>query len=288
MKLVDVNCYACGATANAPYASENGFTLVKCANCGLLYVRPRPSDADVASAHRIGVHPGSMDVTGSYNAHIVPRYMNILADIHGTPEVDRTCNWLDVGCGHGEFMQAVQHFMGPQADVHGLEPNTRKRESARSHGLKVEWFDLWNHTGAYDYVSLLNVYSHLPDPVSFLKLCHGLLKQGGELWLETGDTAGLPASQHPRPFYLPDHLSFASESIVRTLLQRCGFEVVQLRKYSAFPFECDTLRWIKEAIKVVWPGKTSQFPDMIAARRKSRRYITDMYIRAVKKRGFGN
>ena len=35
----------------------------------------------------------------------------------------------------------------------------------------------------------------------------------------------------PRPFYLPDHLSFASESIIIRILERLGFEILSVKKY---------------------------------------------------------
>ena len=83
----------------------------------------------------------------------------------------------------------------------------------------------------YDCISILNVYSHLPDPVEAFSNWKKLLKPGGELLIETGDTADFTYAKHYKPFYLPDHLSFANEEIVTSILKRTGYEIVGLKKY---------------------------------------------------------
>ena len=52
--MIDVTCYQCGSNESRAYAEENGFRLVKCDRCGLLYVSPRPSDAEISEGMRTG------------------------------------------------------------------------------------------------------------------------------------------------------------------------------------------------------------------------------------------
>src|SRR5207249_11950728 len=109
--------------------------------------------------------------------------------------------------------------------------NRRKIVAARKWGLNVDYFDLAAHDEHYDSISLLNVYSHLTSPLEFLRLVRRRLKPEGELLLETGDTASLGANQHPRPFLLPDHLSFASQQILSDMLKKAGLEIISIHKY---------------------------------------------------------
>jgi hypothetical protein len=102
----------------------------------------------------------------------------------------------------------------------------------------------------------LNVYSHLPDPPAFLAMLRGLLNHHGELLIETGNSAGFDARSHYRPFYLPDHLSFASQDIVVGILQRLGFEIVSIRTYPLLSLR--PLRILKEIAKALIPGRQSQ------------------------------
>jgi SAM-dependent methyltransferase len=269
-------CYNCGSAQHTFYAEENGFSLVKCAACGLLFVADPPDSREISQAHKQGTHGGltTFDVTGRFNASKIPRYLKVLEDLFkGDLGNERT--WLDVGCGHGEFIAAIQEYGSGRATVKGTEPNIHKQASAQARGLDVGFFDMESHEGEYDVISMLNVYSHLPDPPAFLKSLRKLLNPGGELILETGDTAGLAAEDHYRPFDLPDHLSFASESIVAGILERLDFEILSVNKY---PFvRRDLASVAKEVVKIFLPQYRSRMRYYMKWRMYSQ---TDMFIRA--------
>jgi len=269
-------CYYCGSGQHGFYAEENGFTLVKCCGCGLLYVENRPDDDQITQAHKQGRHTGikDLDVTGVFTPGKVKAYRTVLDDLFGGDLGNRR-TWLDVGCGHGEFMLAVKRYAGGTIDVVGTEPNIQKQASARKRGLDVDFFDLETHTRRYDVISLLNVYSHLPDPPRFLENLKRLMNPGGELIVQTGDTADFPAPEHYRPFSLPDHLSFASQSIVTGILERMGFEIVTVRKYPYVRLELSSV--IKEIVKALLPRFSSRLRYYVNWKKYS---ATDMYIRA--------
>lgn len=268
------NCYFCGSEQHTFYAEENGFHLVKCGVCGLLFIDDRPNDSEISQAAKQGIHGGlnSFDVTGGFEPAKIAIYLKVLEDLFNA-DLGNKKSWLDVGCGHGEFMIAVQKYGSDKVIVRGTEPNVRKQESARKKGLNVNYFEIESHEDKYDIISMLNVYSHLPDPPSFLNLLKKILNPHGELVLETGDTAGLSAKDHFRPFYLPDHLSFASEDIMVGILKRLDFEILSIRKYPLMRFNLD--RIVKELIKAILPNYQSKL-------RYYRRIYsqTDMFIRA--------
>ena len=189
-QLQAVACYACHDTEAEYWAEENGFTVVKCASCGLLYVNPRPRDEDISAAVRIGLHEGVefQNAIGSYWPRTKPGFKRRLLEIFSDRDFSAgEFAWLDVGCGFGEFMETVTELSNGKAIVCGCEPSQPKLASARERGLDVAFFDLRTHTKTYDYVSMLNVYSHLPDPVGTIGELRRLLKPRGELLLQTGD-----------------------------------------------------------------------------------------------------
>ena len=51
-----INCPLCGADDHVPWARENGYAAVKCKQCGLVYVNPRPSLSTISEAAKTGVH----------------------------------------------------------------------------------------------------------------------------------------------------------------------------------------------------------------------------------------
>ena len=49
-------CYNCGSEEATFCAEENAFSLVKCSECGLLYLEKRPDDKEISQAHKQGKH----------------------------------------------------------------------------------------------------------------------------------------------------------------------------------------------------------------------------------------
>jgi SAM-dependent methyltransferase len=272
-----LNCYACGSSENSYYFEENGFTLVKCCKCGLLYVNNPPTEFERREALSQGLHKGEeeIDVTGSFSPSKIDVYMSILGDLFGKEDL-RRADWLDIGCGHGEFLLALKQFIPEPLTLRGSEPNAKKRSSAEKRGLNVGFIDIETDNNKYSHISLLNVYSHIPEPIIFLATIRSKLKVGGELILQTGDCTDLSSDDIIKPLLLPDHLSFCTESILLEILSKLGFSVVVVKKY---PYIIPTpLNILKEFIKLLVPGKKSR---LILWARKWRKWQSrDMYIRA--------
>lgn len=271
-------CYNCGCKERSGFAEENGYLLVKCNQCGLLYLDDRPDDGEISQAHKQGKHSGErqLDVTGRFEPNKIREYMEVLQDVFlgNTGNIN---SWLDVGCGHGEFLVAVRQYFGAEVHLVGSEPNVHKQQSARQRKLNVSFFDLETHSGRYDIISILNVYSHIPDPPAFIEVLKNCLKPGGRLLIQTGDTADIPADEQCRPFYLPDHLSFASEKIVRDILQRMNFDVVSINKYQLLRIAPRQI--LKEIVKTILPSYRHR--SRVKYYMNRGRYATaDMYVLA--------
>lgn len=275
--MKSLSCYNCESPDRNFYAEENGFSLLKCQKCGLLYIEERPDDDEISQAHKQGKHRGTdeLNVTGKFEPREIRKYLRVLADIYGKEKIDSPRTWLDIGCGHGEFMRAVDQYAGGRVKLKGTDPNVHKQESARSKGLDVSYFPLDSHEEKYDVISLLNVYSHLPDPPKFIQLLKELLNDGGELILETGDTANMSPTEHYRPFFLPDHLSFASEEIVISILENLGFEILSVKKYPYLRHDAKT--FLKELVKFILPNHKSRLYYYANLKLYSQ---TDMFVRA--------
>lgn len=249
---------------------------MKCSGCGLLYIQERPDDEKITQAHKQGKHAGlkELDVTGTFNTGMLEKYRVVLEDLY-KEGFDKERSWLDVGCGHGEFITTVHKHSQGKVCVKGSEPNVHKQEAAQKRGLDVGYFDVGSHTEKYDAVSLLNVYSHLPNPPAFLGQLKDLLNPEGEIVIQTGDTANFSAKDHYRPFCLPDHLSFGSEKIVSDILKRLGFEILSVSKYPYFTFK--PMAIVREIAKAILPNHQTKIRYYL----KPKLYAqTDMYIRA--------
>ncbi len=262
--MIEVECYNCDSTESTLYDCENGYNLVKCDGCGLLFLNPRPSLDEIDAASRSGMHKGdeTLKVTGKFKEHLKDVYLSILNDFNYAIMFSqkKKITWLDIGCGHGEFIETISGFAGDYIDIIGLEPNVKKLEGARNRGMDVQFFDMSTHQETYDVISALNVYSHLPNPpIDIAKWCD-MLNEGGELLIQTGDSANLTAKYHHKPYSLPDHLSFTSKQLLVKLLQNIGMEVLQVQKYRLGQYPVfSALEVVKEVARFFLPGHTATF-----------------------------
>ena len=82
-----------------------------------------------------------------------------------------------------------------------------------------------------EIISVVDVFSHIPDFDAFLADVRAVLEPGGELFVETGNLADLDRrAEFPGELGLPDHLVFAGEKHLLGYLDRAGFEVVRIRR----------------------------------------------------------
>jgi 2-polyprenyl-3-methyl-5-hydroxy-6-metoxy-1,4-benzoquinol methylase len=230
----EIACPLCGAADSHEWGRENGFTARKCDGCGLVYVNPRPSLREITEANSLGQHKtdgGFMDVVFRRDPEKVDRYRRIIKDLF-RDRLQRPVCWLDVGAGFGEVVEAVQAVAPVGSRVEGIEPMVKKAEAARKHNVPVTSRTLSEVSDLYDVISMVNVFSHIPDFRRFLSdlSCH--LAPGGELLIETGNGGDLTdACQYPDRLYLPDHLVFAGVEHIHRFLDESGFSVIGMRQY---------------------------------------------------------
>ncbi len=251
LKLETIACPYCQSPQSDPWGEENGYTAVKCRACGLVFVNPRPTLDAIDEALRLGVHQteqGTLDVnwfSERQSQQQVVQMTQRLLDLYPRNELARNpLRWLDIGAGYGELLLALAGIAGSQPGIIGVEPSRPKRDKAREMGVQMVE-SIAEVDGTFDYLSLINVFSHLPDPASFLADITGKLAPRGELLLVTGNGGDVPRSAYPDVLYLPDHLIFAGGKHITGFLERAGFEIINIHRYRQFlPDKRPTLRSI--------------------------------------------
>jgi SAM-dependent methyltransferase len=268
--LQDINCPYCCKDEYSIWASENSYNAVKCAHCGFIYVTPRPSEATINEAVETGLHSGlgGHSFIGSRSPRKVNAFRVRLARSHadvwssGAP-----ISWLDVGAGYGEVVQAVQLLAPRGSRVTGLEPMKPKADAARAMGLDITNGYLKDVTLKYNYISLINVFSHVPDFRSFLLEIKSKFEPLGEIFLITGNTADLKSrSDVPAALRLPDHLTFAGKSHLVGFLNEAGFDVISTDEIQRDTWEAFARNCVKKVLNrtsnVMIPG-TSPYRDLV-------------------------
>lgn len=228
--VMHVSCPNCREDDTRFWAKENGFTAVKCKPCGLVYVNPRPSDSMITDSHKLGQHDteeGTLNVKARRVSSKVAKYQKIVSEFfRGEISAKTPMTWLDVGAGYGEVVEAATLALPEGSRVSGIEPMAAKVAAAESGGVSVSNRKLEDVTETFDVISLINVYSHIPDFDAFGAALVARLNANGVLFLETGNLGDLESgSDFPNILVLPDHLVFAGVSQMIQTLERLGLTV---------------------------------------------------------------
>lgn len=135
---------------------------------------------------------------------------------------------LDIGAASGFFLDEFQK-LGWHGQ--GVEPNQRMRNVAldRFKLSMVEALEQVPETSRFQLVTMIQVISHLLDPVASLQRVHQALDRDGLLLIETWDRDSWIAKLSGNSWHEwnpPSVLHWFSRSSLRSVLESVGFEEV--------------------------------------------------------------
>ena len=226
-------CPTCLSADHGAVFVKDSHTLVRCSECGLVFVRDLPAtDALHALYDSDSYHEDSERVAKSFTERAAAQ-ADLLQRHYPVPG-----RVLDVGCSHGYFLRNARDRGWSTA---GVELSRRSAEVARTvHGLDVVTGTLddapWPPE-SFDVVTMWDVIEHLPSPGEVLAQVAKLLRPGGILLMATPAVDGLyprvslrlaPFTKwwgHPEP---PYHLQQYSKKTIVDLCRRNGFAVSKI------------------------------------------------------------
>jgi len=137
---------------------------------------------------------------------------------------------LDVGCGHGFFLQAAaQQGYLPE----GVDIDRDALEFAQAHfpftlhERSIDTLEGLPHD--YDTATMWQVLEHVKRPAQCARSVFNVIKPGGFFAGSVPNIGGIYARMKGRKWYLlvpPEHLNYFDVKTVRFLLQQAGFEPV--------------------------------------------------------------
>ncbi len=231
-------CPACSEDRALPLFEKQGFSIVRCQSCGLMYVNPRPMPEQIAALYSsVYFRSGEFDYSGVQ--HLEHREVKLANAELRLKLLGQYCSkgcLLDIGCGGGFFVQAAGRRGWSSM---GLEPSPRAaRRAAREQQVRVIAGRLEEAPvlpGRFDVVTMFDVLEHVFCPRTFLLEARKLLGPGGLVLIETPNMAGcvprLLSHRHPwvRP---PEHLTYFTPSTLCLLLERAGYRLEGLRRHA--------------------------------------------------------
>lgn len=225
-----VVCNCCAGSTAALLFVKNGFEILRCRSCGLVFVHPMPdlqASAELYSEEFFtdGQQPGSpvghLDEDSGKRA----TWQYKLAEIVKFLPSGRL---LDVGSGPGYFVKMAQEN---EWDAEGIDISTFASDYAYHQlGVRVWAMDFleYESTELYDVITMWDFIEHTPDPRANLRKALDLLRPGGILALSTGNIGSLLARVMGKRWYLlspPTHLHYFTKTTLSGLLIKAGFTV---------------------------------------------------------------
>jgi hypothetical protein len=97
-----------------------------------------------------------------------------------------------------------------------------------------------------DLFVLNQVIEHVPHPDRLLTMLASALAPGGHIALETPDTDGLDArwfaGRYWGGYHIPRHMVLFNQRNLRTLVERCGLQVIESARLASPAFWVQSLR----------------------------------------------
>jgi SAM-dependent methyltransferase len=219
------------------------FSTSRCGSCGLVFMNPMPSVAELAALYPSGYYSYVTPDKAVGFRRALAAARNLAIKLLGferrtlVPKFVRPGVMLDVGCGAGLYLLQMRK-RGWR--VHGSELSAAAAEEGRRQGLDIRGGELTEagfEAETFDFVRLNHSFEHMPDPVPVLREIRRILKADGKLFVGVPNLASAAAKVFGRywwNFGVPLHTYNYSAHNLSLLLERHGFTVVRLRYYSHY------------------------------------------------------
>ena len=245
------------------FGAEGKWSLLECAECGLVWINPRPTPDEINNfydnyhTHKNSDAPSwfwqSLDrfilaaVMGYRNSVNNPRELawgRIISLIRPLRDIGcRSVMWvparirgklLDVGCGAGAFLNRMQRLGW---EVSGVEADTKAARIAQSvlksndiHVGQVE--DSGFKEKSFDVITMSHVIEHLLEPIKTLTACHRILKPGGLLVITTPNSNSLGRRRFKelwRGWEPPRHIHIFNPRTLASIAIKAGYRVKSIK-----------------------------------------------------------
>lgn len=260
LTLEHVSCNLCGSKdaqfalrlKDRFYNLPGEFTMVRCRQCGLFYLNPRPSESSMPhyypetyySYENFAAIPVRTHFSG-FTGYLKRK----IFDMHSLPGsalrfffVQWHSNWrwfyaanptvqkgrmLEIGCGAGQTLLFFKQFGW---EVVGSDISSEAARTGAQNGITILRGDAAYKTlpqNSFDFIWMSHTFEHLRDPRAMLELCKKILKPEGKIVLT------IPVADALAPWLFrsyspvwdtPRHLTLFTAETLQKMSQECGFK----------------------------------------------------------------
>ena len=176
--MENVNCDLCGSNeTNLQYSKpddwlknyETEYSVVKCKNCGLVYVNPRPTFEGMRDFYPDGYHSNRDDQIHN------DRYIKQFDYVNETG----IRNVLDIGCAQGDWLNFLENRIS-NVKLFGIDAFSKgvKNQKINFQNCNISQAALEPNT--FDLVTAWAVLEHVHNPMQYFVKVSNVLVPGGK------------------------------------------------------------------------------------------------------------
>jgi 2-polyprenyl-3-methyl-5-hydroxy-6-metoxy-1,4-benzoquinol methylase len=226
-----IPCALCGGTVFKQSLQCEGFSYVRCAQCGLVQMNPQPATEDVRKRYQEAYGTDYLSYEIANEASFLRLQELALRDA-AFEAIEAQClkegknQLLDIGCATGALLEKLRNRGW---NVSGIEISTPQAEYARQernidvHGVPLEKAGL--QSASFHAVLASHLIEHLNDPMFLIREVHRILVPGGYFLITTPNISGFQSKlfgKHWRSAIF-DHLYLFSKKTLHRALKNAGF-----------------------------------------------------------------
>ena len=234
-----VSCNLCNSDSTSIFMKVDGFNIVKCKNCNLVYVNPRLKFSQLEEIYNKTYFRNLPFKNPKYKLYGYETYLLEKKEIVDTfkkrlnviEKYKKPGKLLDIGCAFGFFLELASKRMWT---VRGIELSKAAADYTKKNKQQVFNGTLENANykkESFDVITMFDVIEHVPDPKKTIMKIRDLLKPKGIIAVTTPNIDSLPARILGRRWEevkrVREHIYFFSDKTFKKLLESTGFKVLK-------------------------------------------------------------
>lgn len=229
-----IKCALCNAdrhillykASDADHITQELFSLVKCRNCGLVYINPRLTK-DEYDKFYYEEYYGPTKIFFNYLMNVCNRII-LLSKTRKIEMFKKRGCILDFGCGNGNFLFAMRKRGW---ETYGVEPCQSILRKLGNDNIKSNLEEFQFPDKYFDVITLWHVFEHLLEPKKILRNLHRFLNEDGILFIALPNFHSLEARISKKKWFhldLPRHSYHYSPETITRMLDKTGFKIIKV------------------------------------------------------------
>jgi 2-polyprenyl-3-methyl-5-hydroxy-6-metoxy-1,4-benzoquinol methylase len=266
------------------FLTQEEFTIVKCDDCGFLFVNPRPNVNDVNRYYKSEEYISHSNTKqGLLNKvyHII-RKRNHLKKFYLISPYKKGGRILDIGCATGEFL----NFMKDRNwEATGVEPDIAAQNFAKTrYNLNVFSEDFLDNTKPekFDVITMWHVLEHVYNLSQRLQQIKRLLTKDGVVIIAVPNSDCYDANLYGKfwaGYDLPRHIYHFSQKTIIKLFKNYNFKIDRIvpMEYDAYYISMLSEKY-KNGNKNLWKAFWNGYRSNRWAKKNDNNYSSLIYI----------